>query len=169
MLRVEGDQHEARAFATYAPCAIAAIGSLPGTIMDRSVVIDLARRKPDEKIEAFRLDRTAALDEIARRIVRWAKDNADAIGALDPDVPPGIYNRAADNWRPLFQIADVAGGDWPQRARAAALAGAPDLDEVSRLELLLGDHPGHLRRHAGRPARSQGEADQLGRNDREAV
>ena len=23
----------------------------------------------------------------------------------------GIYNRVADNWRPLFQIADVAGGD----------------------------------------------------------
>ena len=139
VLRVEGDQHETRAFATYAPCAIAAIGSLPGTIMDRSVVIDLARRKPDEKIEAFRLDRTAALDEIARRIVRWGKDNADAIAALDPDVPPEIYNRAADNWRPLFQIADVAGGDWPQRARGAALSGAPDIDEVSRLELLLGD------------------------------
>ena len=139
VLRGEGDQHEARAFATYAPCAIAAIGSLPGTIMDRSVIVDLARRKPDEKIKSFRLDRTAALDEIARRIVRWAEDNADAIGVVDPDVPPGIYNRAADNWRPLFQIADVAGGDWPQRARAAALSGAPDLDEVSLLELLLGD------------------------------
>jgi hypothetical protein len=142
VLRVEGDQHEARAFATFAtfaPCAIAAIGSLPGTIMDRSVVIDLARRKPDEKIEAFRLDRTAVLDEIARRIVRWAEDNADAIAVHDPEVPPGIYNRNADNWRPLFQIADVAAGEWPQRARAAAMAGAPDLDEVSLLELLLGD------------------------------
>ena len=53
----------------------------PGTIMDRSVVVDLARRKPDEKIEAFRLDRTAALDEIARRIVRWAEDYADAVAA----------------------------------------------------------------------------------------
>ena len=125
VLRVEGDQHETRAFATFAPCAIAAIGSLPGTIMDRSVVIDLVRRKPDEAIEPFRLDRTATLDEIARRIVRWAKDNADAIAAPDPDMPPGLYNRTADNWRPLFQIADVAGGDWPERARAAALSGAP--------------------------------------------
>jgi hypothetical protein len=125
VLRVEGDQHVASVFATFAPCAIAAIGSLPGTIMDRSVVIDLARRKPDEKIEAFRLDRTAALDEIARRIVRWSQDNADAIGARDPDMPPGLYNRNADNWRPLFQIADAAGGGWPERARAAALSGRP--------------------------------------------
>jgi hypothetical protein len=139
VLRVEGDQHETRAFTTYTPCAIAAIGSLPGTVMDRSVVVDLARRKPNEKIEAFRLDRTVALDEIARRIVRWAEDNADAIGALDPETPPTLFNRDADNWRPLFQIADVAGGEWPQRARAAALSGAPDLDEVSLLELLLGD------------------------------
>ena len=139
VLRVEGDQHEARAFATYAPCAIAAIGSLPGTIMDRSIVVDLARRKPDEPIEAFRLDRTKTLDEIARRIARWAKDNGEAVGALDPEMPPGLYNRTADNWRPLFQIADAAGNDWPQRARAAALSGAPDIDEVSRLELLLGD------------------------------
>ena len=84
MLRVEGDQHETRAFATFAPCAIAAIGSLPGTIMDRSVVVDLARRKPNEKIETFRLDRTAALDEIARRIVRWAEDYGDAVSARRP-------------------------------------------------------------------------------------
>jgi hypothetical protein len=105
----------------------------------RSVVIDLARRKPNEKIESFRLDRTAALDELARRIVRWTTDQGDAIGALDPETPPTLFNRNADNWRPLFQIADAAGGDWPQRARAAALSGAPDLDEVSLLELLLGD------------------------------
>ena len=139
MLRVEGDQHEVRAFSTFAPCAIAAIGSLPGTIMDRSVIVDLARRKPDERIEPFRLNRTAALDEIARRIARWAKDNADAIGARDPDMPPGLYNRVADNWLCLFQIADMAAVDWPERARAAALSGGPDIDEVSRLELLLGD------------------------------
>ena len=30
-------------------------------------------------------------------------------------------NRAADNWRPLLSIADLAGGEWPARARAAAL------------------------------------------------
>ena len=169
VLRVEGDQHETRAFATYAPCAIAAIGSLPGTIMDRSVVIDLARRKPDEKIEAFRLDRTAALDEITRRIVRWAADNAEAVSARDPEMPPGLYNRNADNWRPLFQIADVAAGsDWPQRARAAALSGAPDLDEVSLLELLLGDIQDILDALPS-DLLDQGAADRLGRDDREAV
>ena len=37
-------------------------------------------------------------------------------------------------------IATVAGGDWLARGHKAALAGADaDVDEVSRLELLLGD------------------------------
>jgi hypothetical protein len=34
-------------------------------------------------------------------------------------MPPGAYNRVADNWRPLFAIAHVAGGDWPRRALEA--------------------------------------------------
>ena len=34
-------------------------------------------------------------------------------------MPPGIFNRVADNWRSLLAIADLAGGDWPARARRA--------------------------------------------------
>jgi putative DNA primase/helicase len=34
-------------------------------------------------------------------------------------LPPGVFNRLADNWRPLFAIAEIAGGDWPQRATTA--------------------------------------------------
>jgi hypothetical protein len=32
----------------------------------------------------------------------------------------GIANRRADNWRPLFAIADRVGGHWPNLAREAA-------------------------------------------------
>ena len=51
---------------------------------------------------------------------RWAADQATALAAADPDMPGGIVNRAADNWRPLLAIADLAGGDWPELARRAA-------------------------------------------------
>src|SRR5438045_2040209 len=34
-------------------------------------------------------------------------------------MPPSAYNRLADNWRPLFAIAQTAGGDWPRRALEA--------------------------------------------------
>ena len=54
VLRNVGDDHEPRAFATYAACAIAMIGQLPGTLADRSVTIGLVRRKADEAVDPFR-------------------------------------------------------------------------------------------------------------------
>jgi hypothetical protein len=115
------------------------IGQLPGTLSDRSVTIDLKRRLHSESIEPFRLDRTEHLDVLARQCARWAQDNAEIVRAADPDMPSGIFNRDADNLRPLLAIANIAGGEWPERARKAALAGreaSGDVDEGSRLELL---------------------------------
>ena len=141
VLRSVGDEHEPRAFACYAATVIALIGQLPGTLADRSVDIVLARRRPNETITAFRLDRTESLDALARQIARWARDNGERIGVTDPQMPAGIYNRAADNWRPLLAIAEAAGGDkWPEKARNAAVAlVGGEVDEVSRTELLLSD------------------------------
>jgi hypothetical protein len=73
VLRTTGDDHEPRAFATYAACVIALIGQLPGTLSDRSVMIDLKRRLPSESIEPFRLDRTGHLDVLARQAARLGR------------------------------------------------------------------------------------------------
>lgn len=35
-------------------------------------------------------------------------------------MPASLYGRAADNWRPLIAIADLAGSEWPARARRVA-------------------------------------------------
>src|SRR5262249_7363030 len=137
VLRGVGDDHEPRAFSTYSACVIALIGALPGTLHDRSVVIDLKRRMQSEKIEPFRPDRADHLDVLARKAARWAKDHRAAIANADPDMPPGVINREADNWRPLLAIADEAGGEWPKRARKAAEA-AHTIGE-DRLEQLLID------------------------------
>jgi len=144
VLRTVGDDHEVRAFATYSACAIALIGKLPDTIHDRAVSGELKRKLPSETktIKSFRPDRADHLDVLARKQARWAKDHADSIAARDPEMPPGIINRAADNWRPLLAIADEAGGEWPERVRAAVLA-AHDAGEAgeqaSWIELVLGD------------------------------
>jgi hypothetical protein len=37
-------------------------------------------------------------------------------------MPPGVSDRAADVWAPLFAIADLAGDLWARRARDAAVA-----------------------------------------------
>ncbi len=140
VLRNVGDDHEPRAFSTFAACAIALIGQLPGTLADRSITINLTRRKSDEAVEPFRFDRVDHLVELRRKLMRWTADNAETIAATEPHMPAGLYNRLADNWRPLLAIATVAGGDWLALGHRAALAGAgADVDENSRLEVLLGD------------------------------
>jgi hypothetical protein len=50
-------------------------------------------------------------------------------------------NRRADLWRPLYAIADAAGGEWPDLARKAqaAMRAAADDDADSLGEQLLGD------------------------------
>lgn len=138
VIRTVGENFEPRTFSTYSACAIALIGRLPTTLTDRSVPIELRRRRPDEDIETFRFDRTESLDQLARQAARWASDHADQIREADPVIPAGVFNRAADNWRPLLVIADAASGDWPARARRAVqrLAAAGDDDQSARVALL---------------------------------
>src|SRR5262249_13343848 len=58
-----------------------------------------------------------------------------------PEMPSGIEDRDADVWEPLLAIADAVGGDWPVRARGAALAlvGAARVAEPSLGIKLLAD------------------------------
>jgi Protein of unknown function (DUF3631) len=139
VLRNVGDDHEPRAFSVYGAVAIALIGELPGTLADRAVTVLLKRRLSTEAIEPFRLDRTERLDALARQAARWANDNRERIRDADPEMPDGVFNRDADNWRPLLAIAEAAGGHWPERARKAAAEGLQSEAEGSRLEMLLAD------------------------------
>jgi hypothetical protein len=135
VIRVVGEAMEVREFSTFAPAAIAMIGNLPGTLADRSISIALKRKRADEAVESFRYDRTEELDQLARMCARWAADNIVRLRQVDPVVPGNLYNRAADNWRPLLAIAEAAGGDWPERARGIA-AQTVDADQAKRVGLL---------------------------------
>jgi putative DNA primase/helicase len=117
-LRCAGDKHEIRAFKTFAPVALAGIGSLLGTLANRLIIIRMERAKPREIRERFDSRNTRREQNSKRKLIRWAQDHRHLLEAYDPDMP-GLYDRAADNWRPLFAIADIAGGSWPQRVSAA--------------------------------------------------
>jgi putative DNA primase/helicase len=138
VMRTVGDDHEPRQFPTYGPAAIAMIGHLPETLYDRSVVISLRRRRPDERIESFRCNRTEQLRILARKAARWAADHQSRLTDSDPDMGE-LMNRFADNWRPLFAIADEAGGEWPARARKNARDADAAKTEQSVSVLLLMD------------------------------
>lgn len=106
---------------TFAMAALAGIGSLPDTITDRAVVVKMRRRAPGEAVDRFRDRRDGQpLEELGTRLGAWVRANLDALRDAEPDMP--VEDRAADTWEPLVVIADLAGRDWPARARKAAIA-----------------------------------------------
>jgi putative DNA primase/helicase len=145
IIRNVGDPPNPRMFSTWCPMVLAAIGSLPGTVEDRSIIVPMQRKGPGESVLPFpRSGKRAAvlrasLQELARKIKRWVAEHAATLCETDPEVPNGLHDRAADNWRPLLAIADAVGGEWPARARAAALelsGGASSDAESHRVRLL---------------------------------
>ena len=140
VIRTVGDDHEPRIFTTWAPKAIAKIGKLSGTLADRAIPIRMARKLPADRVERLTEAEVDRLRDFARRAARWVADQFVDLRDADPPTPAGLHDRAADNWRPLLAIADVAGGGWPVRARVAIarLADDDDGDEAAPV-LLLGD------------------------------
>lgn len=140
VVRCVGDDAEPRAFAVFGPAAIAAIGRLPGTIADRAIVVRMKRATRAERPEPLRDAAEAEGAELGRCCARWVADHTARLRDADPALPAGFFNRAADNWRPLFAIAEAAGGGWPERLEKAAGTLAPDdTDAEGRGVRLLAD------------------------------
>ena len=114
--------YEPRGFSTWAPQFLAGIGDLPDTVRDRSIEIEMKRKLRHETVKRLRRKDGNDLHELQRKAARWVIDNKDALRNSEPTAPPELGDRAADAWEPLFAIADLAGGDWPTRARTAAVA-----------------------------------------------
>jgi putative DNA primase/helicase len=137
VIRIAGENLEPVVFNIWAPVAIAMIGRLPSTLADRSIEIELRRKRKDEVYERFRSDRIDHFVILRRKIARWAADHIDTLRNADPEVPEELHDRAADNWRPLLAIADEAGDPWPQLARTAAITlTRTDTDDAPGIRLL---------------------------------
>jgi hypothetical protein len=109
-------------FPVFCPKVIAGIGKLPDTVADRSIPIELRRRRPSEKVERFRLRKVGqeALP-IFRDVRAWAQAHLDGLSGAEPDLPDELDDRAQDIMEPLLAIADEVGGEWPERSRRAAV------------------------------------------------
>jgi hypothetical protein len=140
-LRCEGESNEVRAFAVFGPAVLCGIGSLPGTLHDRSIVIRLERAKPGEVRQRFDPRHVERETELCRKLARFIVDNIAALEVSDPKLPECAFNRLADNWRPLFAIAEIAGGDWPKRCADAftKLTSSKDVDAQGIGSMLLAD------------------------------
>jgi hypothetical protein len=119
----QGKALDVQDLSTFCPKAIAGIGRLPDTVTDRAIPIVMRRRAPGEAVEPFR-HRTAvtAAQPLHDALAAWAVDAVALLTEAEPSIPDALDDRAADGWEPLLAIADLAGGEWPLRARGAALA-----------------------------------------------
>jgi hypothetical protein len=139
--RCVGKSMELRDFSTYCAKALAGIGDLPDTVADRSIPIRMARKRRSDRVERFRWrtvkdDAEAMRAAVSDAIVPVICDLVDAT----PTLPDELSDRAQDGWECLLAIADLAGGDWPDRARGAAVALHADrIEEVPIGVRLLAD------------------------------
>ena len=129
-----------QSFSTFAPMAIAAIGSLPMALMRRSIVIHMEKTAGGAGLKRFDTGDSETLRRINTVygfIRRWAGDKPKL--ELNPDLPKDLKNRIADNWRPLIAIADCFGPCWSEAAREAAITFAHAYHDEDAGVVLLSD------------------------------
>ncbi len=119
-IRYDSNSQRLETISTFAMAAMAGIGAAPDTIEDRAVVVHMRRRAGREKVKPWRIMRDRpAVEAIGAELSEWLLGNLDALRVAEPVMP--VEDRAADTWEPLIAVADLAGGDWPTRARTAAV------------------------------------------------
>jgi hypothetical protein len=110
-------------FSVFGPKAIAGIGRLPSTVESRSIPIVMKRRTKTEPLDKWRdRDGREAATVLREQLAASLAPAIDGLKVARPVMPEGLSDRAEDVLEPLLAIADLAGGDWPAAARAAALA-----------------------------------------------
>jgi hypothetical protein len=140
---VRGQIVQTEEIPAYCAVALAGLVNLPDTILTRAVVIKMKRRGPSEKVVSFR---RRVHEPVGRAIRTKIEAWATALAATElpwPDLPADVVDRTADVWEALLVIADLAGGDWPQRAREAAVAlvaAARNSTPSLRIQLLIDLH-----------------------------
>jgi len=94
------------------------------TIEDRSVIIDMRRRRHDETVEPFRgVTGWNDAEPIREHFEAWADLHDGRWPPVGDDgslFPAGVTDRAADVREPLLTIGTWAGEQWSHRARQAA-------------------------------------------------
>jgi uncharacterized protein DUF3631 len=138
----QGSAMKNKNFSAFCPKALGGIGSLPDTVADRSLPIKLKRKPPGEKVERLRERFVEPLAKPLRQsLANWITKKLPTLQDALPDLPEELNDRQQDGAEPLLAIADAAGDDWSERARAALceIYGTHPADDTSLGIQLLGD------------------------------
>jgi hypothetical protein len=122
--RCEPPRQDVKNFQVYGPKLFAAIGKLPDTLADRSIIIRMKRRTKAQQVERFRQVKAAAeakpIQDAAARFVQTSRPEIEHSyqNVLETDLDY-LSDRDADLWTPLFAVCAVA--DSKQLPRAKVL------------------------------------------------
>ena len=107
-------------------------GRLPDTIRDRSIVVALERAAREEVARLRPADLASDVGRLRAMLGDWSHAHRDRLAEMRSEPIPEISDRLDEAWEPLCAIAELAGGDWPERARAAAVALAGRTEDDSQ-------------------------------------
>jgi Protein of unknown function (DUF3631) len=133
---------EACDFSVFCPVIFAGKGKLPKSLEDRSVTIMMTQRKPGQQMDRF----VPKMHEPMGRktglmLGAWAtKVQGPAGDILWDDPPEGLADRQVDILTPMYALAQMAGGVWPERFAEIVdvlMLGGVSTDEVSPATALL--------------------------------
>ena len=132
-----------REYSTFGMAILGGIGKFAAPqLRSRGPTIYMEPKMPDEKIEPFDpvvfADQREDLRALRAKMMRFAYDNRQQLTECRPSLPREIANnRIGDVASVLLRPADVAGGDWPIRARRALTKVLLRHQPVSDNKLLL--------------------------------
>ena len=108
--RCVGSGHHLRHFSVYGPKAFGAIGNLPDTLRDRSIVISMQRRAPGDQVARFRFERAKREADVTRTgLERIVKEFAAEIQRTYSNLPELSFltDRDEELFAPLFAVCGV--------------------------------------------------------------
>ena len=108
--RCDGHSHALVEFSVFCPKALAAIRRLPDTVLDRSVVVYMQRRKPNEPVSRFRFSRAKSeAAEILARLDPILKEVIPHVSRAYEEAPPLhlLTDREEECFSPLFALCSV--------------------------------------------------------------
>jgi hypothetical protein len=141
--RCVGQNHNVQRFSVFCPKIVAGIGSMPHTIRDRSILLEMQRRKDSEHVERFLFRKVGPEGKkLCEDISAFVSKNRTKIEAeyerMELDF---IEDREAEMWDSLFAVLSVADNSRFEELKKCALAltghkAAGDAEESLSLRLL---------------------------------
>lgn len=104
----------------FSPKAFAGNGDLPRSLASRCIPIALQRKRPSDSVRRIS-DGYAeyAAAPLVRWLDEWCEEAWNRVEEEVSDAPPripGLTARQQDCAEPLLRLADIVGGDWPEKA-----------------------------------------------------